>query len=47
MMLRSLFGEHHVKVGSALGGRIKMALTGGGPISADIQNFIRVAMHFK
>ena len=25
-----------------LGGRLKLAITGGGPISPDVQNFIRV-----
>jgi len=35
------------KVGAMLGGRVKIAVTGGGPISADVQNFIRVAMHFN
>jgi len=35
------------QVGCVLGGRVKVAVTGGGPISADVQNFIRVAMHFN
>ena len=35
------------QVGKMLGGRVKVAVTGGGPISADVQNFIRVAMHFN
>jgi long-chain acyl-CoA synthetase len=35
------------KVGAVLGGRVKLAVTGGGPIAADVQNFIRVAMHFN
>jgi len=26
---------------------MKLGVTGGGPISADVQNFIRVAMHFN
>jgi long-chain acyl-CoA synthetase len=42
-----LLGLLFKKVGGALGGRLKMAITGGGPISSDIQNFVRVAMHFK
>jgi len=42
-----LLGLLFKKVGSALGGRIKLAISGGGPISSDIQNFIRVAMKFN
>jgi long-chain acyl-CoA synthetase len=42
-----LLGLLFKKVGGALGGRVKAAVTGGGPISADVQNFIRVAMHFN
>ena len=30
---------------SMLGGRIKLCITGGGPISSDVQNFIRVAFN--
>jgi len=26
---------------------MKLGVTGGGPISADVQNFVRVAMHFN
>jgi len=42
-----LLGLLFKKVGGALGGRVKTAITGGGPISADVQNFVRVAMHFN
>jgi long-chain acyl-CoA synthetase len=42
-----LLGLLFKKVGKMLGGRVKVAVTGGGPISADVQNFIRVAMHFN
>jgi long-chain acyl-CoA synthetase len=42
-----LLGLLFKKVGGALGGRMKLGVTGGGPISADVQNFVRVAMHFN
>ena len=38
-----LFNLLFKKVGGVLGGRVKLAVTGGGPISADVQNFIRVS----
>jgi long-chain acyl-CoA synthetase len=42
-----LLGLLFKKVGSMLGGRVKVGISGGGPLNADVQNFIRVAMHFK
>jgi long-chain acyl-CoA synthetase len=42
-----LLGLLFKKVGGALGGRVKVAISGGGPLNAEVQNFIRVAMHFN
>ena len=42
-----LLGLLFKKVGAALGGRMKLGITGGGPISGEVQNFVRVAMHFN
>jgi long-subunit acyl-CoA synthetase (AMP-forming) len=42
-----LLGLIFKKVGAMLGGRMKLGVTGGGPVSADVQNFVRTAMHFN
>jgi len=42
-----LLGLLFKKIGGMLGGRVKVAISGGGPVNADVQNFIRVAMHFN